>query len=283
MGLELVKKKPQLRDFVRSRAHDLSLTLSTRPRSKSFLLFLLNSIPRSLRKYVIDVDSLSSKMCSLFEIRLSYGTFYCTDIDCIKIVSPLFELEVLNEVVKVPRGGVFIDVGAHVGKYTVIASKLVGSSGRVIAIEPHPLNYLLLLRNIYVNRCRNVYALRICAWNLDGEVKLYISRKRSGTHSTKRNYNHSGDYIVVRAMRVDSVIKSLNIKRADLMKIDVEGAEYEVLEGAEDTLDTYRPDLVIEVFNMNKERVFEFLRKHRYRYRCLMRGDPHYIKAYSAM
>lgn len=67
--------------------------------------------------------------------------------------------------IQLRKGDVFIDVGAHIGKYTILVAKIVGKEGLVIAIEPNPENYETLLENIKLNNLKNVIAVNIAAWN----------------------------------------------------------------------------------------------------------------------
>jgi len=88
--------------------------------------------------------------------------------------------------------------------------------------------------------------LRIIAWNEQCKLRLYISEK-SGWHSLKGT---GGRFIDVEGKKMDEVIESLKVRRVDWIKVDVEGSEFEVIEGLQNTLRKFDPRLIVEVTNM---------------------------------
>ena len=134
---------------------------------------------------------------------------------------------------KVKPGFVVIDVGAHIGIYTIKAARSVGSNGRVIAVEPHPENFRLMLQNIALNKLDNVTPVQVALSNHEGYVKLYLSNS-SDKHSIV--YQASAQCMKVPSLTLDGLLRHLDIDYVDLIKIDVEGAEMDVLEGARQTL-----------------------------------------------
>ncbi len=162
-----------------------------------------------------------------------------------------------------PIGGdVFIDVGAAIGRYALSLAKAVGENGLVVAIEPNPQNYEALLRGIHLNGFENIVALKIAAWNINCKMKMFLSH-RSGWHSVKRNWRLS--YIEVEAKTLDKVVKELNANRVDWIKIDVEGAEVEVLKGLKKTLSKWHPKIIVEVINENRKTFLDFMTKLPYK------------------
>jgi len=135
------------------------------------------------------------------------------------------------------EGDIVIDVGAHIGKYTIIASKMVGSKGKVFAIEAHPDNYEILKKNIALNNLRNVIALNYAVHSEKTVVKLYEPDQDEGatiynTIMADRPSSNNQNFIEVKADTLDSLLSQNMIKEVNWIKIDVEGAEYEVLVGA---------------------------------------------------
>jgi len=128
------------------------------------------------------------------------------------------------------NGHVFVDVGANVGFYSLIASKLVGSAGRVYAIEAVPSSIAVLRANVKFNDCRNVVVHGVAAWSTRGKVKLSVPLSLYGLASVARN----GLSFTVEAFTLDDLLRNEN--RIELIKIDVEGAELEVLKGAQKVL-----------------------------------------------
>lgn len=129
-----------------------------------------------------------------------------------------------------------IDIGAHIGVYTVLAAEKVGDTGKVVAIEPEPENYKQLLKNIELNNFRNVTPLNIALFNHEGYENLYLS-SLSGSHSLSAKENIVSS-IKVPLKTLDNLLEKLNLKKVDIIKIDTEGAEIPILKGAEKTLKT---------------------------------------------
>ena len=182
----------------------------------------------------------------------SYGDrFYLQDSESIKIVSPEYEFFV-KKYLLLYEGSIFLDVGANIGKYTISAAKTVGPNGLVIAIEPDPENFATLIKNIALNNLKNVHALNLAAWNQKDKLKLFIDSEKGGS-STKTNFKLG--YFTVQAISLDEIIHKLNIKRVDCVKIDVEGAELEVLQGFIDTMNEYGPSIITEIMESDNKRI----------------------------
>ena len=113
-------------------------------------------------------------------------------------------------------GQVFVDVGAHRGTYTVMASHLVGDHGRVIAIEPYDDHFECLEQTVKRARYKNITVFKSACGERDGEICF---------SSQERRIAESPD--LVRMISLDT-----NVKRADFIKIDTDGNEIDVLRGA---------------------------------------------------
>jgi FkbM family methyltransferase len=179
------------------------------------------------------------------------------DSESVLILQPEFE-EWMWSYLRVPKGGVFIDVGAHIGKYTIPMAKAIGDSGLVIAVEPHPDNYKQLVENIRLKNVRNVIALNIAAWSEERWMKLFIGDVH-GHHSLV--YDFGRGFTLVRARPLDNVLEELGIKRVDCVKVVVEGAELEVLKGLRRTLKRFKPIVVAEIRNEYLSEVEDLSRK----------------------
>jgi len=151
---------------------------------------------------------------------------------------------------------VFVDVGAHIGLYSIYVAR-ISKRGKVIAIEPHPENFQFLLLNIKLNKLRNVIALNLVAWKENVELPLYIADS-SGGHTLKPTTARKR-VVSIRGRRLDDIIGELGISKVSFVKIDVEGAEVEVLEGLRNTLRIHRPKLMVEVWKDNAGAVRRFL------------------------
>jgi FkbM family methyltransferase len=129
------------------------------------------------------------------------------------------------------NGSTVIDVGANIGFFTLLAAKLVGDKGLVLSFEPEPTAFSLLTQSVERNGFSNVRLFQKCISSVDGQEQLHLSVTRNkGLHSIARDLG--GPSLVVESARLDTIASTLGIGSIDLLKIDVEGAEPEVLEGA---------------------------------------------------
>jgi FkbM family methyltransferase len=155
----------------------------------------------------------------------------------------------------IPKEDIVVDIGAHIGLYTIIASKRVGLNGKVIAIEADPCNFDILKRNIQLNKLTNVIALNYVVYSREEKKKrLYLpgSEAEVGKEATAESGLGSGfttyntvmsnfvkpyeKFIEVATNTLDNILLQLNeiitLEKVNWIKIDVEGAEFEVLKGA---------------------------------------------------
>lgn len=154
-------------------------------------------------------------------------------------------------------GMTFVDVGAHIGYYSLLAAHVVGHSGRVLAFEPSPDNFTLLKENIRLNGLsETIHAENAALASQRGEIDLYLSTYNSGDH---RIYPTTSDddaifnagarrpSVRVPAITLDEYLNQQDISQIDVVKIDVQGAEMEVLLGMRETfLRSSQPLLFIE-------------------------------------
>lgn len=128
------------------------------------------------------------------------------------------------------KGDIVLDIGAYVGMFTLKVINKVGKSGIVISIEPNPTNLDYLKAN--VNHHENIKVVEEAILNRIGEGKLYIS-SASPCHSLV--YTHK-DFLNVKVNTIDNLVKQLGLPHVDFIKMDIEGAELQALEGAKETL-----------------------------------------------
>jgi FkbM family methyltransferase len=126
---------------------------------------------------------------------------------------------------------VVVDVGAHVGYYTLLAAKQVGPTGKVYAFEADLDNHEILLKNIGINGYNNVVTVQIAVSDRSGRSTLYLTALDSGRHSMYHHGLPERGSTSVETTTLDSFLESEDWPRVDLMKIDVEGAEVTVLDG----------------------------------------------------
>jgi FkbM family methyltransferase len=191
------------------------------------------------------------------------------------------------------EGDTVVDIGAHMGRYTIISSKSVGASGKVIAVEADPYNFRILQHNLRLNKLTNVSTLNWAVYSKKARLKLYSPDEylgSTGHRSLMTNYPdypapkhrkvNETRYIEVEADTLDNLLKIRGINKVNWIKIDVEGAEYEVLKGAKEILstnkrisilvevhgkDTYGPTMELlrsNNFNIEFEKTYESGDKH---------------------
>jgi len=195
-------------------------------------------------------------------VKITHGAlcFFLLDWDS----SHLFRFEFepwMKDYIKLPKGGVFVDIGAHIGYYTLLTSRVIGDKGLIISVEADPTNYKTLLSNIFSNHLKNIIHFNVAAYSTDTKINLYQHSGGGTGHSLVETH---GSFVTIKARRLDSILKQVGVNRLDLVKIDVEGAEAYVLEGAIDSLRKYRPRLIIEVRYYNLGKVKEFLENFDY-------------------
>jgi FkbM family methyltransferase len=155
------------------------------------------------------------------------------------------------------QGDIVVDIGAHIGHYTIIASNRVGANGKVVAIEASPSNFDILDRNIKLNQLTNVIPLNYAAYSKETKIKLYLPGEESGntiynTVISDRARNEE-KFVEVNANMLDYLLQSKGIKQEQInwIKIDVEGAEFEVLKGSTNILSNSKDiALLIEIHNL---------------------------------
>ena len=151
---------------------------------------------------------------------------------------------------RLSSGGVYVDVGANIGGLVVPAARHVGPEGRVIAIEASPRIAQYLTKNVALNGLANVTVCRVAAdAESRGDVPFYdAARDHFGMGSLTPSFG--GTETSVTSMRLDDLLESLGVARVDVLKIDVEGFEGRVLEGAEKLLRSARPpDVLFEFYD----------------------------------
>ena len=186
------------------------------------------------------------------------------------------------------QGDIVVDIGAHIGRYTIIGSKRVGTQGKVVAIEAHPGNFEMLNRNIKLNQLTNVIPLNYAAYSKETKIRLYVPGEESGytVYNTIMS-NRAGtkeNFVEVNANTLDYLLQLNQIKQEQVkwIKIDVEGAELDVLKGSTNVLSKSKDiALLIEVHGpANYRPVVEFLSLYDFKIefeKTYETGDKHII------
>lgn len=176
---------------------------------------------------------------------------------------------------------VVIDAGAHIGAFTIYVGTLCPKA-KIIAVEPHPLSRRLLNLNLRLNKMTGVLSLPFALSSAScNHAKLYTEPWR-GESTIKSERARSRDYLEVSTLTLDKLTKGL--AKVGLIKIDVEGAELDVLKGGKKTLAKTR-ELVIASYHYPTEadEVEGFLRKHGFNTRRYSAGGGVYVYAFNPL
>lgn len=150
-----------------------------------------------------------------------------------------WEAELTREFERVIKPGMTVlDLGANIGYHSVLASRLVGPTGRVLSFEPGPENLALLRKNIEANDCTNVEVFPFAVGAKEGEVDLNLCANNTGSHSTAYVPEGGGTAARVRMVRLDEFLEPE--RWPDVLKMDIEGGEADALEGMERLLSDRR-------------------------------------------
>lgn len=169
-----------------------------------------------------------------------------------------------------------LDIGAHHGYYTLLASKKVGRNGQVTAFEPSPREHRLLTRHVKLNRCTNVALEKTALGDEDGQAELFVVdgtetgcnslRPPSLTQPTRAHQVH--------LERLDNYLERMGMEEISFVKIDAEGGELEILRGAQGLLGRIpRPVILAEVqdirtraWNYRAHEILSFLEERDFRW-----------------
>lgn len=179
-------------------------------------------------------------------LRNKVGVFIC-DKNPERIWHSLGDYESsLQKYLKIEEG-TFLDIGAHVGRLSIQVAKL-SPKIKVVSVEAESSNFKVLLRNIKNNRVKNILPLNLACSNKDGVIEFFVLGEASGGNSILRNGRNASKKVEVISKKVDSIVKEMNLSEINLIKIDVEGAESLVLEGARKTISKFKPKIVFEAW-----------------------------------
>lgn len=167
-------------------------------------------------------------------------------------------------------GMVVYDVGAHIGYMAHVLSRLVGPTGQVLAFEPDPANYAALQHNLAENRCQNVQSFHLAVSDQNGLAPFahFESYSLVG-HLARPDTPGDATLLEVEMTSLDSWVYARGYPAPGFLKIDVEGAEGQVLAGARRLLKEARPVVVAELRANRKQAIVDLLAPLDYRLQVL--------------
>jgi FkbM family methyltransferase len=142
----------------------------------------------------------------------------------------------------IKRGYSVYDLGANVGFYSLLASVLVGTEGRVFSFEPVPRNLKFLRRHFELNGLTNCSVWEVAVGRSEGTAHFDVGPNHSMGHLTVES---QGTSISVRTVALDSLVAAGKLPPPNLIKCDIEGGEYDALLGASDVLSKHGPTIFL--------------------------------------
>ena len=188
-------------------------------------------------------------------MRLPFGVWWIAERSALdqELMNNSFEGSEIEFVQRFLRPGMTVlDVGAHHGLYTLLASKLVGPTGKIIAFEPSPRERRRLLKHIKLNGFRDVQVEPYALGAETGEADLYLADGSDDwCNSLRRPQESKGRTARVQIRRLDDIVGQAWLTKVDFVKLDVEGAELDTLKGAAKLLSNApRPVVLAEVYDI---------------------------------
>ncbi|MGI0058014.1 MAG: FkbM family methyltransferase [Nitrosarchaeum sp.] len=157
-----------------------------------------------------------------------------------------FETNIVKKEVK--QGDVVIDIGANIGYFTLIFAKLVGDKGKVFAFEPDPTNFELLKKNVEINGYKNVVLEQKALSDNQGKMMLSLNKVNTAGHQLDFKNEKSSNSVEVDVLSLDKYF-SKHIIDINFIKMDVEGAESNIIQGMTNILKNSKSLKMIVEYN----------------------------------
>jgi len=184
------------------------------------------------------------KFLSQYRCRYRDLVFYCPGGNSEMQFLDRYEPDVKTMISRL-KGGDAVDVGANIGLYTLMLSRVLGKRGKVLSIEVDPHYFQLLRRNVDINHGYNVATLNVAAWSHYEDLDLTRHVSGSSPIDTSVSPAEGVSTHRVKGKPLDDLLGEAEID-PELVKIDVEGAEHQVLLGMRNTLRSARPTIIFE-------------------------------------
>lgn len=177
------------------------------------------------------------------------------------ILDEIFNENVYECFTHLKEGDIVIDIGAHIGLFTVKAAKIVGNNGKVIAIEPEPENLEILKKNMELNNLKNVVVVNKGIWSSKKHLKM-LKGQYNRSHSFIDDHpEKTSEELILQVDSLDNILMELDIKAVDFVKMDIEGSEIEALNGMEEIF-KFGPGMAIAAYHrFEGEETYEYVAK----------------------
>lgn len=167
---------------------------------------------------------------------------------------------------------IVVDVGAHIGYYTILLSKLVGETGKVFAFEPNYVSSGYLKANVAINNCKNVVIFEGCLLDRFGEVFYKLN-----TTNLADTRNQDTDIGVPFNVKCSTLDKEIGENKVNFIKVDIDGSEEKFINGAMATLKRNKPCILIERHQFKSEKIPNVLKSLGYVEREIKHGSRNTI------
>ncbi len=184
---------------------------------------------KKLREIVSFKDILSEiifdRPCNPMVLKNGFKIYHFGERIIFKIFYDIFvSEEYTSKFLKIENGDTVVDIGAHIGLFTIFAKSK--AKCKIYCYEPHPQNFQMLIKNIEENKLEDVFAYPFAVSNSSGIEKLYLngqSTLHSMVPSSKKNY------INVKSVTLSEIFESNNLNRINFLKMDCEGKEFDII------------------------------------------------------
>ena len=166
--------------------------------------------------------------------------------------------QLLKNIIK--EGMVIVDIGANIGYFALIESRLAGTTGKIIAVEPFPDSFNLLKQNMELSAVPNYFVKNLAISDINGTSTMYSFDMANWNSLFHLNRQYSTS-IEVQTSTLDNLVE--NESKVDIIRMDIEGYECVVIDGMKNTLIKHRPLLIVELHAglVPIEKIAQFLRK----------------------
>jgi FkbM family methyltransferase len=154
-----------------------------------------------------------------------------------------FETKTLDRFSKLVKpNDTVLDIGANIGMFSLLGSRLVGDNGRIIAFEPSRKTFDILNENLKLNNCKNVETVQLALGDTEGSI--FLGEVENDALNFIDKNQKSGEEVALKLL--DNYLQENKINKIDFIKIDIEGAEFLCFKGATEMLKNHRPTIIME-------------------------------------
>ncbi len=216
----------------------------------------LDSIKNRLKSYLLEVVKKIN-----FTHRLDYARFPIYLHDNIRLASCKKEPETVKWIETFQKDDTVFDIGANVGVYSLIMAKY---ANKIYAFEPSTFTFSVLNKNILANKAENIISLNIALSNKRQiNVFTYSSTELGSSSHVFGQANTQGVFRQqILSYSIDNFLEDFTIRQVNHIKIDVDGNEFEILKGAQKTLEQpWLKSLLVEISDPDNKPLFDFLKQ----------------------